>query len=294
MKHQPLENVQRWMQAVITHPAGVDAGLAALATQSHLELPPDDVEQIIEPSHRQSSVERLSVYANAYYTRLIECLEAEFPVFRQTVGDDTFAEFAVDYLRRYPSQSYTLSQVGENFVRYLNETKPTPSDSANWPEFLIDLARLERTVSEVFDGPGMETKLPLRSEDLLAIDPDLWPRARLTTAACLRLLSLRFPLNDYYTAMRSNNDAALPQMKNSWMAITRRDYIVRRYPLSHCQFTLLEELQRGQTVGQAIAAAAAVYPGKLEQLAADLQDWFRIWTAAPMFEKVTNRLAVNH
>jgi hypothetical protein len=294
MKHQPLENVQRWMQAVITHPAGVDASLAAAATQSHLEIPPDEVEQVIEPSRRQSSIERLSVYANAYFTRLIECLQVEFPTFRQTIGDDTFAEFAINYLRHYPSQSYTLNRLGDNFVRYLNETKPTSSDSANWPEFLIDLARLEQTISEVFDGPGIETKPPLRSEDLLAIGTDLWPQARLTTAPCLRLLSLRFPVNDYYTAMKASNDAAIPQMENSWLAITRRDYIVRRYPLSHAQFTLLDELQHGQTVGEAITAAASVYSGQLEQLAADLHNWFRSWTAAPMFEKITNGLTVNH
>jgi hypothetical protein len=140
----------------------------------------------------------------------------------------------------------------------------------------------------------METKPPLRSEDLLAIDPDAWPQARLTTAPCLRLLSLRFPLNDYYTAMKASNDAELPQMKNSWLAITRRDYIVRRYPLSHAQFTLLDELQHGQTVGHAVAAVAAIHPGQPEQLAADLHDWFRTWTAAPMFEEVTKDLATNH
>jgi hypothetical protein len=286
MKNQPLDKLQHWMQAVITHPAGVEAGLAAPAAQSQLELVPSEVEQIIEPSRRQSSLQRLSVYANAYYTRLIECLEAEFPVFRQTVGDDAFAEFAVNYLRSYPSHSYTLSQLGEKFVSYLNDSRPAQSDSSNWEYFLIDLAHLERTVSEVFDSPGSERQLPLRSDDLLAIHPDLWPQARLTTVPCLRLLALRFPLNDYYTAMKENQAAPIPEIKNCWLAITRRDYVVRRYELSHSQFILLDELQHGQTVGHAITAAAAVYTGEVDQLAADLREWFRTWTAAPMFESV--------
>ena len=111
MKDQPLDKLQQWMQAVITHPAGVEAGISTPEAQSHIATSSSDVETIIEPSRRQSSVERLEVYANAYYARLIECLQAEFPVFRQTVGDDLFAEFAVDYLRRYPSQSYTLGEL---------------------------------------------------------------------------------------------------------------------------------------------------------------------------------------
>lgn len=284
MKDQPLDKLQQWMQAVITHPAGADAGLSTPEAQSQIATSPSDVEQIIEPSRRQSSIERLEVYANAYYARLIECLQAEFPVFRQTVGDDLFAEFAVDYLRRYPSQSYTLGELGARFVRFLTETRPVPQDAADWSDFLIDLARLERTLSEVFDGPGCETKPPLGLAEILAIDPKLWPQVRLTPAPCLRLLALRFPLNDYYTVIKSGNEAPLPQAAESWIAITRRDYVVRRYGLSRPQFILLTELERGQTVGEAIVAAAAVYPGEIDQLDVDLRDWFRTWAAAPMFE----------
>jgi putative DNA-binding protein len=288
MKDHSLNNVQRWMQSVITHPAGVAAGLAAPAAQSHIELPPDAVEQIIEPSLRQSSVERLAVYADAYCTRLIECLQAEFPVFRQTVGDDVFSGFAADYLQHYPSHSYTLSRLGINFVRYLNETKPAISEaSSDFSEFLIDLAQLERTISEVFDGPGCEESTPLRTEDLCAIDLDAWPRARLQTAPCLCLLALRFPLNDYYTAAKNGvEETPLPARENSWLAITRRDYIVRRYPLSHAQFLLLDNLQRGQTIGHAITAAADIYSSPPNALVADIQNWFRTWTAAPMFQSV--------
>jgi hypothetical protein len=287
MKNQSLKNVQRWMQSVITHPVGVEAGLAAPAAQSHLEILPDAVEQIIEPSPRQSSVERLAVYANAYYARLIECLQTEFPIFHQTIGDDVFSGFAVEYLQHHPSQSYTLGELGKKFVDYLNETRPAASDSAaNFSDFLIDLAQLERTISEVFDGPGCEKSTFLRPEDLLTISPDRWPQARLNTAPCLRLLALRFPLNDYFTARKNGLEASLPPRENSWIAITRRDYIVRRYPLSRAQFALLNQLQQGASVGEAIAAATEVYPDNLESLATAIQNWFRVWTAAPMFEKV--------
>ena len=285
MPDQLLRNLQQWMQTIITHPGGVESALAAPAAQAHLEIAADGVEQVIEPSCRQSSIERLSVYANAYYARLIECLQAEFPVFRQSVGDDAFADFSVDYLQRYPSQSYTLGQLGDRFVAYLSETKPAQTDAPDWADFAIDLARLERIISEVFDGPGCEDKPPLRADDLLAIDPEHWPNAYLITAPCLRLISLRFPLNDYYTAMKADQEPAFPAPSDSWIAITRRDYIVRRYELNRPQFILLNELQRGQTVGHAIEAAAAAYQDNLEQFAADLRNWFRQWAAAPMFEK---------
>lgn len=309
---QNLQNVQRWMQSVITHPTGVDAGLVAELTQSHLPLKPSDVERVIEPSSQMTSTERLAIYSGAYFARLIECLEADFPIFRQTVGQEAFAGFAIDYLQRHPSQSYTLGQLGAKFPDYLAATRPEPTETvelskengsasiADWPDFLVDLARLERTLSEVFDGPGVEQQAIISADDLSAIEPARWPEMRLTIVPCVRLLSSRFPLNDYYTAMKNSktstdgNDHAtpLPEMplaKQSWLAITRRDYIVRRYELTETEFTLLSALAAGHTLGEAIEQAAEFYPGEMEQLTADLRRWFQTWTAAPMFSAAISR-----
>src|SRR5438105_4097936 len=90
----PLNTVQRWLQAVIMHPDGVDAGLASDAARGHLDIAPADVEQVISRSEAQTSVERLSIYANAYYARLLECLGEEFPVLKKTLEEETFEAFA--------------------------------------------------------------------------------------------------------------------------------------------------------------------------------------------------------
>ncbi len=291
MEEQPLNLVQRWMQSVLMHPGGVQAGLVAEVTKVQLDVPAKDLEQVITRSQSQSSVERLAVYANAYYSRLIECMTSEFPIFRETVGNETFAEFVVDYLQRYPSQSYTLGKLGQNFPQYLDATKPPqPGESrVGWPDFLVDLARLERTFGDVFDGPGVEGRPLITAGELLAIKADRWPDLQLKTVPCLRLLSLRYPLNDFYTAAKSGENPSMPAAAESWVAITRRDYIVRRYELTRPQFVLLDALRHGQTLGDSIAAAAEVFPGNLDQLAVDLQPWFRLWTAAPIFESVEFR-----
>src|SRR6202022_3731779 len=96
----PLAPVQRWLQAVVMHPDGVGAGLASDAARQHLDVAPADVEDVIERSAAQTSVERLSIYANAYYARLLECLGEEFPVLKQTLGEETFDAFALAYLQK--------------------------------------------------------------------------------------------------------------------------------------------------------------------------------------------------
>ncbi len=288
-KKPTLDAVQGWMQSVVTHPRGVEAGVASEAARAHLEVAPAEVESVIDRSLAQSSIERLGVYAGAYHARLIECLEAEFPVFRQAVGAEAFAEFAVEYLKRYPSHSYTLAQLATNFPKFLEETKSSASSDhspIDWPEFLVDLALLERAFSEVFDGPGIEEKQTLSAAELLTIDPRHWPQARLTVVPCLRLLELRFPLNDYYTAGKQGREPPLPKADETWLAVTRRDYIVRRYELTRTQFVLLDELRNGQTLADAMAAAVDTYPESIESLAVDVRHWFEVWAAAPMFESI--------
>lgn len=282
-----LESTQRWLQSVITHPQGVEAGLSSEATRTHLDVAPSDVQSVVERSVNQNCVERLGIYATAYHARLIECLEAEFPVFRQTVGDETFADFAVEYLEQCPSHNYTLGHLGAAFSKFLADTKPSPAadrSMAEWPEFLVDLALLERTFAEVFDGPGIEGTQTLSADALLAIDPRRAPQARLTLVPCLRLLELRFPLNNYYTAVKHGQTPQWPQASDSWLAVTRRDYVVRRYELSHPQFVLLHALRSGQTLGEAITSAVEIYPHTLDALMTDIRDWFQTWAAAPLFD----------
>ena len=64
-QHQ-LDVIQRWMQAVIVHPDGVAAGIESAAAQSEVNVSADQVDEVIDRSHSQSSIERLEVYANAY------------------------------------------------------------------------------------------------------------------------------------------------------------------------------------------------------------------------------------
>src|SRR5580692_8704657 len=170
-----LAQIQRWLQAVITHPDGVEAGLASSEARDQIDVASDGVEQVVEPSKRRTSVERLEIYANAYYARLLECLRDEFPALLHAAGEEVFDGLAFGYLQSYPSQSYTLADLSRQFAQYLEETRPRDEDdesgAPSWPDFMIDLVRLERCYSEIFDGPGAERLTLLRGEDLRDLAP---------------------------------------------------------------------------------------------------------------------------
>lgn len=282
-RRRELGTVQRWMQAVITHPGGVRAGMAASEARREMAVGPDEVESVVTRSRALSGLDRLEIYARAYFARLLECLRAEFPVLARAMGEDLFDEFAVGYLERYPSRTYTLNRLGADFARYLAETRPPDED---WPDLLIDLATLEWAVAEVFDGPGVEGQALLEVGGLTAIPVERWAEARLVPVPCLRVLALDHPVRAYYTALRDGKEAMPPDRSDSYMALTRRDYVVRIHDLAPPEYVLLNALLDGQPIGSAVGLVAESADPELDHLADDLRVWFGNWAAAGFFRAV--------
>jgi Putative DNA-binding domain len=313
----PLDVVQQWFQAVVTHPTGVAAGAASPAAQRLVRLDRGDLERLVRRSRRLTAEQRLEIYANAYYARLLECLRDTFPVLARVLGAEVFDSFGFDYLQRYPSRSYTLYRLAESFPRFLDETRPEQAPAAGaagaaspaWPDFLIDLATLELAIAEVFDGPGAEGEPLLAPADLLARrSGGDFAATRLTPVPCLRLLRFRYPVNAFYSAaraMRSRQPVESPEILDAraetaaadlpppdpgeeHVALSRTDYVVRRYPLTPFESVVLAALVAGATVGEAIERAAAASELPDDELAAQLDAAFRRWTAAGFFRAATS------
>lgn len=285
-----LGEIQRWMQAVVMHPVGVAEGIASAEARGHIDVGPDQADAVVTPSRALTALERLSIYGYAYYARLLECLREEFPVLMHALGEEVFDAFAVGYLERYPSRSYTLFKLGADFPRYLAETRPEPDSDqglpADWPDFLIDLATLERTFNEVFDGPGVEGEHLLDADLLRTISPERLLEARLVGVPCLRLLALRYPVHKYFAAVRRDEDPDPAGPTETWLAVTRRRYVVRHYELSRPAYQLLKALLDGDAVGQAIGEAVEAAGADLVRLECDLLTWFHDWAAQGFFQAV--------
>lgn len=263
-----LQQLQHWLQAVITHPGGVRPSEAAT------------FEEIVPPTSKQSSAERLAVYASAYYLRLVDCLREFFPCLRFAMGGDVFDDFALAYLQRHPSQSYTLHHLADKFADFLNETRI--GSETCWEDFFVDLARLEHAIEIVFDAEGPEKSSSLGRGWGAAFSP----QSVLTFVPGFQLLAFRYPVSSYYTAWKRDERPQLPAPGEQQIALFRRDYIVRRHELNSVQHDLLLALQAGRSLEQSIALVAprTLAAGETEEiLAANLRAWFEQWAGAGFF-----------
>lgn len=285
MNEASLDDLQRWFQAVVTHPGGVDLGVKSDEARAAIEAA--GANAVVTPSSRQSADERLAVYAHAYWARLLECLQEEYPVLRAAVGDEAFDGLIVDYLQDYPSRSYTLGQLGGRLADHLSATRPADDDFA---AAVVELCRFERAINEVFDAPGGETLGYLTVEHLAAVPADRRGDLRLVPLATFQLLRFDFDVNAWFTALRTSPaEAGPPERRASFVALSRRGYVVRRHPLSHVQYDLLTELRSGSTLGRSLATITADHAAAVDEIAASLGMWFAEWSAAGFFRSVTVR-----
>ncbi len=273
-----LADLQRWFQTVIAHPGGVELGLAAAAAQ--LGISWEQADEPVLPSRRQSSVERLAVYARAYWARLLECLREDYPLVGRAVGAEAFDALAAAYLIDHPSTSYTLAALGAKFPAYLADTAPPDDDRLR---AVPELAALERAVTEVFDLDGGETLGFLTADDLQRAALEPWAEFRPTVLPTVRLLAFRFDVDRWFTSLRDGEVAPPGESGPCYVALSRREFIVRRHRLSRGQYVLLRSLAAGGSLGQAIAELAADEAAAELDVSDVLRSWFADWSRAGLF-----------
>ncbi|HEX9706446.1 MAG TPA: DNA-binding domain-containing protein, partial [Steroidobacteraceae bacterium] len=271
-----LETLERWMQAVVMHPEGADAGLRARPARRLVPMAAADPENVVLPSKALTSVERLELYAHMYYARLIEILEAEYPTTRQILGAHEFAVSCRKFIARNPSRSRTLNRLSEKFPDFLARNLPRGHRN----NLAADVARIERAMEDVFDERRAE---PMTAAQFAAIGADQWERVRLSVNPALRLLTLRYPANDYMNAVRSGKKPRIPRPRKTFAIVYRRGYSVFRRDQAPEQFRLLAALASGRVLAAAVRASIGGRSGSADRLAAKLGAWFREWAAAGIF-----------
>lgn len=270
-----LDKLQRWFLATITHPAGVVAGVESPEARRHLPVEQAALDTVIARSARQSAAERLAVYSSAYFARLLGVLRELFPCTRFAVGDELFDELAIGYLHKHPPASYTLARLADKLVDHLDFTRPS-----DWGAFIVELARLEQAIDRIFDGPGPEQLPPL------LVPPLTGESVRLALVPGAELHAFTHPVSTYYSAWKAGEQPLWPQPRSEYVALFRRDFVVRRYPLAARQYELLLSLSRGATLGEALASAALASDCPVDDLVREIGHWFTFWAQERFFAAV--------
>ena len=272
-----LGALQRWMQVVITHPKGVEPGVRSELARAAIDVAPDELESVVLPSREVSALDRVGVYGSMYFARLVEVLEDEYAGVRHVTGERGFANLVRHYVTVHPSRHWSLAALGQHFARFLREDAVELEHRG----FLVDLARVERAIEEVF---AERPATPMGVDDVLAIPPDRWGETRIETIPALRLLALDWPIDTFLLALREGVEPEVPAAAPTRLVVWRHDFRVWRKEVPAEAFAALGALADGATLGEALERVAEL-PGGDEAWFAGVGEWFREWTREGLFAR---------
>lgn len=271
-----LATLERWMQAVVMHPEGAEAGLKARPARTLLGEAARDPEAVVLPSKSLTSVERLEIYAYMYYARLIEVMEGEYPTLKQVLGAGEFAAACRRYIAKHPSRTRTLNSMSAKFPDFLARTLPRSHRNG----LAVDVARIERAMEDAFDAPRAE---PMTAAQFAAIGAGEWERVRLRVSPALVFLKLRYPANAYMTALRRGEKPRAPRPRATYAIVFRRGYQVFRRDQEPEQWKLLQSLAAGRPLAAAVRASIGGRRASADRVAKRLSRWFEEWAGAHLF-----------
>lgn len=261
-KKTQLKGIQDWMQEA----------LILSGQKTKLE----EINQHVKASPTLNAAECLAIYQRSYYARLTQCLQDQYKALSYALGADLFVDFSKEYLKIYPSDSPTLSDLGARFPDFLRETRPDRDEDEKelWIDFMIDLAQFEWDLYILFDAKGHEG-LPYANESTL--DEDL------TLQVCFFLRSYDFPVADFCRGVAQNNDPEIPDLQQSFVAISRRDYWIRTFAINEVQYFFLEQLLGKKNVATVLKITAEKFELKESALEAAWKQWRKEWIKGGFF-----------
>jgi hypothetical protein len=164
-----------------------------------------------------------------------------------------------------------------------------------WSQAVVEIGRLERSITEVFDAPGGETLGYLSPADLRTVPPERQADLRLTLLPTVRLLAFDHDVNGYFSAVHRGTSAgkqiAWPARQKTYLALSRREFIVRRHELSRPEFVLLTAVAGGASLGSAVEQLAGEPGIDLDAAFASLGGWFAAWAEAGLFHSLATVVA---
>jgi len=144
-----LRDLQLWLKWIVTDPRGVEDALrdptpTVKKYRERYTQPGISHLPWVETS-TASSTSRLSIYAEGYFSRILECLENDFSRTKNAIGEEAFTKLVAEYLKVFPSCYTSIDEVGNNFARFVSQFK-----DFSLPGWVPTLAAFEWSYVEAF------------------------------------------------------------------------------------------------------------------------------------------------
>ena len=204
--------------------------------------PSQNLKTLFDQYSEEELTARLSIYANNFYSSLIDTLGSTFPTVKGVVGEEFFNACAKSFIKTHPPQQPTLTIYGESFPLFLSEFEHSKT-----LEYLADIARLDWLRHQCY---YTEEQTSVPPQDIAKLDINQLLNARIQFIAASYLLSSPYRI---HTIWELNNEQSslkdtIEAEGHEHVMVIRSNYDIQTYLLDGDLYHFLYMLTQQHTI----------------------------------------------
>lgn len=267
-----LRKTQEWFGSIIERPLGDNSTIAPIAPSgTAIE---EEAKQFIAKSPTLNPHERIQIYNQQYWWRLLNTLQEYFPTITRLFGYHDFnTTIAIPYLLKFPPDTWSLAILGKKLPGWV-KTYYQAEDR----DLVYDAAVLDAAFHALFFISPLPAVTADMSNELLEKKFYLQPHVHLFKHP-YDFFSFRKDLNKEPVEHWLDNDfPPLPKHTTYTMLLRARDGKTVWKTLNEAEYSVLEKIQKGITLDKLSTWLEKSPPAIKEVAEKSLAGWFREWT----------------
>ena len=198
--------------------------------------------------------DRLKVYHNNVVGSLCEALRATFPLCDNLVGEEFFTAMARSFVFKNPPLNACLHYYGAEFDAFIADY-----EAAQTLPYLHDVAQFEIALNNAYYA---EDDTPMPADALARIPPEQLGECVISLRKSVDLISSQYPLTEIRDFCLDSENVRAPDLttpKATHLMVSRPQMEVIITPLNADEFYILNLLQKGTTLGEAVEDTLSVH-----------------------------------
>lgn len=274
--HVPLKlkKTQQWFASIISRPIDEESRMNPISPSG--VAMEEEAPLYIAPSPTLRPDERIQIYNQQYWWRLLNTLHDIFPLVTRLFGYHDFNQvIGIPYLYQYPPPDWCLIKIGDHLPDWVEANYEAPDK-----QLVLDAGRIDCAFNLSFLAPEHERMNPSTSEEaMLSQKLFLQPHIHLFDMD-YNLFEFRQEFlkekPDYWV---ENDFPNLLREKHYFFVLFRnRKNDLSWNEISEGEYHLLKKFQTGMTIDNACQWLEE-QPSIYEKAMSNLHLWFQEWTA---------------
>lgn len=275
-----LQSTQEWFATILTHRMGENDTIQSYSPNGILIA--EEAARYIIPSPTLQPHQRMQIYNQQYWWRLLNTLHLNFPLVTRLFGFQAFNEqIGIPFILKYPPCHWSLTLLGESLPKWVMECYQEPDQSLIYNAASLDWAYTASFIAPQFPPLDLSHLVEGNQESLLSHTFYLQSHIYLFTWE-YDLMTFRGSFVkqevDYWV---ENPFPELPKGKAYYFILYRNgiNNIAWR-EISKGELLLLECFKKGTSIESVCEYIETQETSLYEEMETNLQNWMQNWTQA--------------